>query len=53
MAIGKVGINQFYCWNCFVEFSISSDKVKVFELAEDGSLLSFSGSESESTPELV
>jgi len=48
-AVGKVGVNQFYCWNCFVEFSVTDEQVKVFEVAEDGSLSSYAGS----SPELV
>ena len=23
--IGKIGINQYYCWNCFIELSVSKD----------------------------
>ncbi|NPV90458.1 MAG: hypothetical protein HPY50_06775 [Firmicutes bacterium] len=36
---GKVGVDQFYCWNCFVEFSTSNDLVEIFEVLEDGSLI--------------
>ncbi|QSO52609.1 hypothetical protein JZ785_01275 [Alicyclobacillus curvatus] len=36
---GKIGANQFYCWGCFMEFSISGDDVRMFEVAEDGSLV--------------
>lgn len=38
--IGKIGANQFYCWGCFMEFSVSGEEVKVYEVAEDGSLIS-------------
>jgi hypothetical protein len=33
--IGKIGTNQFFCWNCLVEFN---DLNEVFEISEDGTL---------------
>ncbi len=36
---GKVGVDQYYCWNCFIEFSMKNDEIHVFQVAEDGSLL--------------
>lgn len=39
---GKVGVDQYYCWNCFVEFAVQKDGVEVYEVAEDGSLLAYS-----------
>ncbi|BCJ86298.1 hypothetical protein skT53_12830 [Effusibacillus dendaii] len=39
--IGKIGSNQFYCWECFVEFNVVGDQVKLFQVEEDGSLSSF------------
>ncbi|MDS1030023.1 hypothetical protein RDV78_05880 [Bacillota bacterium LX-D] len=33
--VGKIGPDQFYCWNCCVEYD---DRNQVFELAEDGSI---------------
>lgn len=38
--IGKIGANQFYCWGCFMEFSVTGEEVRVYEVAEDGSLIS-------------
>jgi hypothetical protein len=38
--IGKVGSDQFYCWNCFIEFNVRKGKVYQYEVAEDGSLVS-------------
>jgi hypothetical protein len=35
---GKVGANQYYCWNCFVEFTTSGEG-EIYEISEDGSLL--------------
>ena len=39
--IGKIGTQQFYCWGCFMEFSISGEEVKLFQVEEDGSLVAF------------
>ncbi|WAH38503.1 hypothetical protein [Alicyclobacillus dauci] len=37
--IGKIGANQYYCWSCFVEFNVSGEEVRVYDVAEDGSLV--------------
>jgi len=38
--IGKIGNNQFYCWNCFMELALVGDEVKIYHVDEDGSLVS-------------
>ncbi|GAA0483154.1 hypothetical protein GCM10008986_05180 [Salinibacillus aidingensis] len=38
--LGKIGHNQFYCWNCFIELSLDNDRIKVHEVEEDGTLSS-------------
>lgn len=38
-AVGKVGVDQFYCWNCFIEFNTQQEDVQIFQVAEDGSLV--------------
>ncbi len=38
--VGKVGSEQFYCWNCFLEFNFNKGRVNLYEVAEDGSLVS-------------
>ncbi|HWQ72074.1 MAG TPA: hypothetical protein VN370_07120 [Desulfitobacteriaceae bacterium] len=38
---GKVGVEQFFCWDCCVEFNNQSDKVIVYDLGEDGSLVAW------------
>lgn len=48
-SIGKVGNNQFYCWECFVEFTMQKNKVTVYEVADDGSLLPYDGEQSKMT----
>lgn len=36
--IGKVGTDQYYCWECCVEFSVSGQTVQVFAVELDGTL---------------
>ena len=40
-ATGKVGIDQYYCWDCCVEYRLDREGMRIFELNEDGSLVSF------------
>ncbi|KKM09249.1 hypothetical protein SY88_19665 [Clostridiales bacterium PH28_bin88] len=49
-AIGQVGVDQYYCWDCFVEFN---EKKQVFEIAEDGSLVSLGPVAQEASATLV
>ncbi|WP_067930949.1 hypothetical protein [Alicyclobacillus kakegawensis] len=37
--VGRIGANQYYCWGCFMEFNVAGEEVKVYEVAEDGSLV--------------
>lgn len=37
-AVGKVGADQYYCWNCCVEFVLRGPQVTVFNVQPDGSL---------------
>lgn len=34
-AVGRVATDQFYCWNCLVEYDGNN---KIYEVEEDGSL---------------
>ena len=36
--IGRVGVNQYYCRNCFHEFKESQAGVRAYRLTEDGGL---------------
>ena len=38
--IGKIGINQFYCWNCFIELTLANGLILTHQVEEDGSLSS-------------
>jgi hypothetical protein len=40
MQIGKVGSEQYYCWNCFMEFNFNKGRLNLYEVAEDGTLIS-------------
>ncbi|EST13413.1 hypothetical protein [Sporolactobacillus laevolacticus] len=36
--IGKIGVNQFYCWDCFIELALEDGKLSLNQVEEDGSL---------------
>ena len=36
--LGKIGVNQYYCWDCFVELSLSKGKISLAQIEEDGTL---------------
>lgn len=38
--LGKIGANQFYCWDCFIELTVSDGKLSLNQVEEDGSLTS-------------
>jgi len=38
--IGKIGTNQYYCWGCFIEFSLTKNKMDIYQVEEDGTLSS-------------
>lgn len=38
--IGKIGTNQYYCWNCFIELSVLGDRLSVHQVEKDGTLSS-------------
>lgn len=40
LQVGKVGSDQFYCWNCFLEFNYAKGRLNLYEIGEDGSLIS-------------
>lgn len=40
-ATGKVGVDQYFCWDCCVEYRIGKEGVQLFEIDEDGSLVAF------------
>lgn len=38
--VGKIGTEQFYCWNCFIEMTFLDNKVTIHQVESDGSLSS-------------
>ncbi|MDC3413291.1 DUF2797 domain-containing protein [Aquibacillus sp. 3ASR75-11] len=38
--IGKIGNQQYYCWNCFIELSEDGGILNVHQVELDGSLSS-------------
>ncbi|WP_027724672.1 hypothetical protein [Tuberibacillus calidus] len=36
--LGKIGTNQFYCWDCFIELSLIQGRLSLSQVEEDGSL---------------
>lgn len=38
---GKVGVEQFYCWDCCIEYKKNKEEVQVFDLDEEGTLLAW------------
>ena len=37
-AIGKVGAEQYYCWDCCVEFRLGDENISIFNVELDGTL---------------
>ncbi|MDK2926195.1 MAG: hypothetical protein PWQ41_1969 [Bacillota bacterium] len=37
-SVGRVGQNQYFCRDCFLEFSPTKDGYRVYEVKDDGSL---------------
>lgn len=34
--VGKINVDQYYCWNCFVEYDCQN---RIYQVDEDGSLV--------------
>ena len=37
--VGKVGADQFYCWDCCIEFSYGRQGLKMYTIDDEGSLV--------------
>ena len=37
--IGKIGVNQYYCWGCYIEMTVSEGMINTHQVEEDGSLV--------------
>ncbi|MCR4442040.1 MAG: hypothetical protein QHH10_07500 [Peptococcaceae bacterium] len=40
-AVGRVGIDRYYCWNCFLEYQLYGSEVRIYSVSEDGSLVDY------------
>jgi len=38
--LGKIGSQQYYCWDCFIEMTILKNKINIHQVEADGSLSS-------------
>lgn len=38
--VGYLPANQYYCWQCFVQFVVGDNSAEVYEVEEDGTLVS-------------
>ncbi len=36
--LGKIGVNQYYCWDCFIELTLVKGRLSLNQVEEDGSL---------------
>lgn len=36
--LGKIGVNQYYCWGCFIELTLTKGQLSLNQVEEDGSL---------------
>ncbi|WP_350344501.1 hypothetical protein PRVXT_000918 [Proteinivorax tanatarense] len=43
--VGQIANEQFYCWNCFVVYQKTNDKLKVYEVDDEGSLIALDSDE--------
>lgn len=48
--IGRVGSEQYYCWDCCVEFNVGRGAVRVYHLDADGELVAAANHQ---TPEMM
>lgn len=38
--LGKIGNHVYYCWNCYIELTVSGNQLSLNQIEEDGSLTS-------------
>ncbi len=44
-SIGKVGADQYYCWDCCVEFIKNGQTTDIYNVEQDGTLSLFDSSQ--------
>lgn len=50
--IGKVGIGQYYCQDCYVEFAAKGNQLKIYTVQDDGTLLQYQQNHGEITAKI-
>lgn len=38
--LGLIADRQYYCWHCYIELTVTKDRIKVFQVEADGTLSS-------------
>ncbi|RAP77244.1 hypothetical protein [Paenibacillus montanisoli] len=38
--IGKIGKQQYFCWNCCIEITVNGEKLDLFQVEKDGTVSS-------------
>lgn len=38
-SIGRVGSEQYYCWDCCIEFNTGRGSIRIYHLDADGELI--------------
>ncbi|MHB8927965.1 MAG: hypothetical protein ACYC9Q_09980 [Bacillota bacterium] len=39
--MGKVGTGQYYCWDCFIEFTVGKGRPHLYRIDREGTLVAF------------
>ncbi len=45
--VGCLPGSQYYCWRCFIQFAVGDNTMEVYEVEEDGTLVSLGRVETE------
>jgi len=40
-SVGRVGMDQYYCWDCYLEYRLHGKDIRVYSVSEDGSLVDY------------
>lgn len=35
---GRVGVDQWYCWDCCIEYAVAGDTVRMYRVDDEGEL---------------
>lgn len=37
--LGRIGLEQYYCWDCCAQFNYTGSHLRAYEIADDGTLV--------------